>query len=575
MHDAPRISVSSTSTRANRTGSWKYIRPQYSDGVAPCNARCPTGVDVEGYMNLLRQGRTRAALDLLLRENPIPAITGRVCHHPCETACNRAQFDDAVAVHLVERELGDRVLAQAPPVLERTRPETVAIVGSGPAGLAAAWHLGRLGYGVTVFDECTEAGGMLRQGIPAYRLPRDVLDRQVEWFRRAGIEFRLGTRIAGDDGRRALAGFDAVFVATGAHRGRASGASGESGAGVLPGLEFLKAVNSGARPDIGRRVVVIGGGNTAIDCARTALRLGAEPLVLYRRTRQEMPAIAAEVDAAVREGVAFEFLAAPRSYLRDDGALKGIECDRMTMGEPDASGRRRPVIVEGGTFTIEADTVLTAIGEDIDRAALPDDMPVTNGSIVVDELGTTDLRRFWAGGDAAGTERTVSDALGSGKAAAVGIDRALRARAGDTLPLEDIASLRWSDGAISMSRWKGDDPVHRIDPRNAVVDFSALNTAHFRHVPRWTVPEPVHDTNGFDEVDAGLAPVDALEEARRCLNCGVCNQCELCLIFCPDAAITRRPDGAGFDIDLDYCKGCGVCAAECPRGAIVMTREGL
>jgi NADPH-dependent glutamate synthase beta subunit-like oxidoreductase len=575
----PFISVSRTSTLANRTGSWKYIRPQYRDGVAPCNARCPTGVDIEGYMNLLREERIAEAADLLLRENPMPAITGRVCHHPCETGCNRAQFDEPVAIHLVERELGDQVLAAAAPVLPRTRPERIAVIGSGPAGLACAYHLARLGYGVTVFDEAEEAGGMLRQGIPAYRLPREVLDRQIAWFRDAGIEIRCGARIEGDAGRALLAEYAAVFLGTGAHQGRPLGAPGEDGPGVLPGLEFLKAVNRGERPDIGRRVVVVGGGNTAMDCARTALRLGAKPVVVYRRTRQEMPAIPAEIEEALHEGIVFEFLANPRAFHQEKGRLVGVECERMVLGEPDASGRRRPVPSEHGAFSLPVDTVLTAIGEDAELDVLPGGVPVRSGSVVIDELGDTHAGGIWAGGDLAGVERTVSDALGSGKVAALGIDRALRAQAGEAQPpLEGIAELRWSGGNVSMSRWRGDDPVQRTEPSNALVGFDDLNTAHFEHASRHA-EHTADGENGraldFSEVNLGLQPMEALAEARRCFNCGVCNECELCLIFCPDVAITRQPDGRGFAIDLNYCKGCGVCAMECPRGAIVMTREGL
>ena len=571
--EPPRISVSSTSTRANRTGSWKYIRPQYSDGVAPCNARCPTGVDVEGYLNLLRQGRVADALDLLLRENPMPAITGRVCHHPCEASCNRAQLDEAVAVHLVERGLGDQVLAMTPPVMPRTQTERVAVVGSGPAGLACAYHLAALGYGVTVFEEAAEAGGMLRQGIPAYRLPRDVLDRQIDWFRAAGIEIRCNARVAGADRDALLTGYDATFIGTGAHRGRPLGVPGEDGAGVLAGLDFLKAVNRGAWPDIGRRVVVVGGGNTAIDCARTALRLGATPIIVYRRTRDEMPAIAAEVDEAMREGIAFEFLAGPRAFRHAAGRLVAVECERMVLGEPDASGRRRPVPSQQAPFMIPADTVLTAIGEDAALDALPGSSGLElERALTIDELGATGTDGVWAGGDLAGTNRTVSDALGSGKAAAIGIDRALRARRGEAANRDAVAALRWSGGNVSMTRWRGDDPVRRTNARNEIVEFSALNRAHFPSVPRQR--EPAAETVGFVEVNLGVTAQQALAEARRCLNCGVCNECELCLIFCPDVAISRQDEG-GFAIDLDYCKGCGVCAMECPRGAIVMTREGL
>jgi 2-oxoacid:acceptor oxidoreductase delta subunit (pyruvate/2-ketoisovalerate family) len=574
-YSEPLVAVSRASTTQNRTGSWKYIRPLYRDAVAPCNHACPAGVDVEGYMNLLREGRIDDALQLLLRENPMPAITGRVCHHPCEAGCNRRGFDEAVAVHSVERALGDEALRRphpAPP--PRLHAERVAVAGAGPAGLSCAYHLTRLGYGVTVYDEAAEAGGLLRQGIPSYRLPRPVLDRQIERYESMGIEFRPGVRLEGDEAQTELEGYDAVFYATGAHRGKPMNVDGEDGPGIVAGLEFLKVVNRGGRPDIGHRVAIIGGGNTAMDCARTALRLGAEPVVVYRRTRAEMPAIPQEVEEAIREGVEFVFLAAPAGFRWEDGRLVAMHVTRMELGEPDESGRRRPVPIEDGGYTIPVDTVLTAIGEDAELETLPAWLPREWGAVRVDEWGEAGGGAVFAGGDLAGAERTVADAIGSGKRAAMGIDRHLRQRAGERPSTDDLASIRWgSDGQVSMSRWRDDDPVRRTNPTNEVVDVEALQLAHFERVPRheeeWRV-----DWAGFGEVNLGLDMDQAVAEARRCFNCGVCNDCELCLIFCPDVAISRR-EGGGFEIDLSYCKGCGLCAEECPRGAIVMTREGL
>ncbi len=574
---APLISISSASTRENRTGSWKYIRPMYRDGVAPCNQACPAGVDVEGYMNLLRQDRVEEALDLLLRENPMPAVTGRVCHHPCEIGCNRRDFDEAVAVHAVERALGDAILARPlPEPAERTRRENVAVVGAGPAGLAAAHHLARLGYGVVVYDEAREAGGMLRQGIPAYRLPRDILDRQLARIQALGVELRLGVRLDGPGVAGELSGYDAVFFATGAHRGKPLGVPGEDGPGIIAGLQFLKAVNRGERPEIGARVAVIGGGNTAIDCARTALRLGSTPIVVYRRTRNEMPAIPQEVDEAMREGIEFVFLAAPASFDHQKGKLVRMHVTRMALGDADASGRRRPVPIEDDGFSIPVDTVLSAIGEDAELDLLPEGVARGRGAVLVDAwggAGGTVNATFFAGGDLAGGDRTVADALGSGKRAAMGIDRYLRERTGDLAGAPEMDALRWGKGTPSMSRWRGDDPVRRTNPTNDVVDVEALQLAHYahaeRHEDRWR-QGPID----FREVNLGLALDAAVAEAKRCLNCAVCNDCEVCLVFCPDAAITRKPEG-GFEIDLDYCKGCGICAEECPRGAIVMTREGL
>ncbi|MFQ5843684.1 MAG: NAD(P)-binding protein [Planctomycetota bacterium] len=578
-HGVPPLAVSHTSTLANKTGSWKYIRPVYRDRVAPCNEGCPVGIDIEAYLNLLREGRTDEALDLLLRENPRPATTGRVCYHPCENVCNRRRFDGAVSIHAVERMLGDLALeAPLPEPAPRTRRETVAVVGSGPAGLACAYHLVRLGYRVTVFEAAGEPGGVLRLGIPGYRLPRDVLAGEIDRIRALGVEIRCNARVGSDPPWRGLDRFDAVFVATGVHRSRALGVEGEEAAGIRSGLRFLREVNDGGRPAIGRRVVVVGGGNTAMDCARTALRLGADPVVLYRRTRAEMPAVDEEVAEAEAEGISFRFLAAPVAVRAPEGRLAGLECVRMRLGAADDSGRRRPVPVEGSGFFLPAETVLTAIGEAPDFEGLPAGLKRDAWVVDIDDLGGTNRPGLFAGGDIVEQPHTVADALGSGKRAALGIDRSLRAAAGEPFGGDGTAALRYGRlGNVSITRWLRDDPVPRNGAVNEVVPFEDLNPDHFARVPRHPdLHLPVdHRRDGFDEANLGLSRETALDEARRCFNCGVCNRCELCLIFCPDVAISRRPDGTGFDIAYDYCKGCGVCNAECPRGAMAMTREGL
>ena len=569
----PPVAVSQTSTLVTRTGSWKSIRPVYHDRVAPCNQACPVGIDIEGYMNLLRESRVDDARDLLLAENPMPAVTGRVCHHPCENACNRRFFDGAVSIHAVERMIGalphDGV-RHVPPV---ARTERVAVVGSGPAGLACAYHLARFGYPVTVFEAAAQAGGMLRLGIPEYRLPRAILDRDIARIEAQGVTIRCGTHVGIDPAWRALlAEFKAVCVATGAHTSRALGVKGENIAGVLPGLVFLRQINGGARPNLGRHVVVVGGGNTAMDCARSALRLGASVTVAYRRTRDEMPAIHEEVEEAQREGAQLTFLANPVEIAETNGRVSGMVCERMALGEPDASGRRRPMPT-GEHFTIAADTVLTAIGELSYLEGFPEDVTREGSGLPVDALGQTSRASLFAGGDVTDLERTVADALGAGKRAAIGIDRHLRTVAGDGHNDGDTDTLRFGGGNVSALRWTQRDPVHRVAPLNSVVDFSDLNVNHFARAARH---DDAHVAAGtarrFDEVNSGLTSAQAIDEAHRCLNCGVCTQCDVCLIFCPDAAISHGADGS-YDIALDYCKGCGICVAECPRGAITMTRD--
>lgn len=569
------MAVSLTSTLDNPTGSWRFRRPVHQDVVAPCNALCPAGVDIEGYMNLLREGRVSEAADLILRENPIPAVTGRVCDHPCEGGCNRRFLDEGVSIHSVERALGDRILARRPPwETEAVRRERVAVVGSGPAGLACAYHLTREGYGVTIFEAAEEAGGMLRLGIPEYRLPRRVLDLQIAWLRALGVEIITDARVGRDVRWSELGGFEAVFLAPGAHRERQLGIENEGVVGVQSGLAFLEAVNGGRAPGVGRRVVVVGGGNTAMDCARTALRLGSRVTVLYRRTRAEMPAIDQEVEEAEREGVRFIFLASPVRVATRDGRVTAVECARMKLGEPDESGRRRPVPGDEPPFNVPADTILTAIGEVAALDFLPPEIR-GSGELRADDFGSTCVPGIFGGGDAAGHERTVAHALGAGKRAAIGIDRYLRTLRGDPLPDLSPAELRWGgEGNMSMSRWRGDDPVARTNAANRVVERDRLNLDHFERVPRHherSVGQPT--TGGFREVNEGLPWRVALDEARRCFNCGVCNECELCRVFCPDEAVHPSPSGHGFVVDLDYCKGCGICVTECPRGAMTMIEE--
>jgi len=571
------VAVSSTTTLVTKTGSWKYIRPIYQDRVAPCIEGCPVGIDIEGYLNLMREDRLDDACDLLVRENPMPAVTGRVCHHPCEVACNRGSFDDAVAVHAIERMLGDRVLEMPVKRPARTSCASVGIVGSGPAGLACAYHAARLGYAVTVFEAAPEPGGMLRAGIPEYRLPRAVLDRQIAWLRAHGITIECGVRVGRDLPWWSILGsFDAVFLAFGAQESKALGVPGEGLAGVESGLAFLKKVNAGARPSLGQRAVVVGGGNTAMDCARTALRLGAEATVLYRRTRAEMPAIAGEVDEAEREGVTFVFLAAPLRLVSSNGRVNGIECQRMELGPPDASGRRAPVAVEGARFAVPADTVLSAIGETVDLESVPGDLERVSAGLLTGEYGETTRAAVFAGGDMVRQPRTVADALGAGKRAAIGIDQYLRMITGRPLEGPGTADLRFgSHGNLSMTRWRGDDPVSRTSALNQVVPLDDLNTRHYVRAPRKGDGRLglAESRQSFREVNLGLSPDAALDEARRCFNCGVCNRCDVCLVFCPDAAISHA-NGA-YAVATEYCKGCGVCAEECPRGAISMTREGL
>jgi NADPH-dependent glutamate synthase beta subunit-like oxidoreductase/Pyruvate/2-oxoacid:ferredoxin oxidoreductase delta subunit len=600
-HGVPPIAVSTTSTLANRTGSWKYVQPLYQDRGAPCNAACPVGIDIEGCMNLLRQDQVAEAHDLMLRENPMPAVTGRLCNHPCEAACNRVGFDGAVNIHAVERALGDLTAEVKAPPPPPARTQRVAVVGSGPAGLACAYHLARLGYPVTVFEGDVEPGGWLRW-IPEFRLPREVLVREVERIRAAGVDIRCGVNLGHNFDWKQLESYDAVFLATGACRTPAVEIGGHDVPDVRPGLDFLHGLRSSERRQVGRRAVVVGGTDTAVDCARAALRLGAEAVVLYPGKREAMPANAIAVEEAIREGVRFEFLVSPvglqtSEHANDEPALEairsmfvegdgeraktrltGVVCVKM-QSVADGEGGERAVPVQGSQFFLSADTLLTALGTETDVACLPADITRKGYVIKVDAFGHTSRTGTFAGGDVTGEPRTVAHALGSGKRAAIGIDHYLRGRAGETIAPLDAQALRFGGtGSMSITRWRRDDPVPRTNEANELVPFEDLNMAHFAKVPALADRiRPIEESRtSFGESNLGLTAEEALAEAKRCFNCGVCNMCGVCMVFCPDVAIKPHSgDRHGYSLSYKYCKGCGVCVEECPRGAMIMTREGL
>jgi NADPH-dependent glutamate synthase beta subunit-like oxidoreductase len=414
---------------------------------------------------------------------------------------------------------------------------------------------------------------MLRVGIPAYRLPRKILDAQIERIAALGVNIRCSARVGRDVTWAKLThDYAAIFIATGAHISRPSGLSLPNSEALCSGLEFLRRVNRGERPRTGRRVIVIGGGNTAIDCARTAFRLGASVTVVYRRTRAEMPAIAQEIEEAELEGIRFEFLAAPTALRASTSGVE-LTCSRMCLGEPDASGRRKPVPAGEPPFTFEVDTIITAIGEDAELTILPEE--ITNGeSPITDEWGCSRIANIFLGGDVANETRTVASALGAGKRAAVGIDKYLRSCRGIGFAADLFEQLSLGgEGAVSMTRWTGTDPVKRVAPWNDVVGFEDINLNHFARAQRLQEKHS-HRMTIDAEVNLGMTAETALREAARCFECGVCNDCEICLIYCGDVAIVRSQNGGHFDIRLDYCKGCGICAAECPRGAIVMVPAG-
>lgn len=541
------MAVSLRSTRELPTANWRTFRPSFLTRPSPCNLDCPAGTDVRTFLALAADGDVEAAWQTIIRHNPLPAICGRVCYHPCEQDCNRLALDEAVAIHAIERAIGDaaRHFRFEPEATVLAPARRVGVIGAGPAGLSCAYHLARRGHRVTVMDAMAEPGGMLRYGIPAYHLPRFVLDAEVERLRRMGVRLVGHARIGVNVGPEDLGEYAALFMAVGAQRSRRANVPGEELRGVRSGLGFLREVNANGTATLAGRVLIIGGGNTALDAARVALRLGAEPTIVYRRTREDMPAHPDEIAQAQAEGIEFVFSAAPIRFLARGGRVVGAELQRMRPGAPDATGRPRPEPIPGSTFELAADHVLTAVGEEADVEALSAFVDATGGRLRADGWGRTERPPIFAGGDAATGAGTVVAAIGSGRLAAEAIDAYLNGR----------------------------DPVE--DGRAARVGRQDLNLHYFRPASRIhpALLRRERAVRTFSEVVSGLSWEQAVAEARRCMSCGACTTCDNCLVFCPDAAVRRNPETGLYDVDLGHCKGCGICAAECPRGAIVLVPE--
>ena len=541
------MAVSLKSTRELPTGTWRTFRPRYETRSSPCNLDCPAGTDVQAFLSLAADGDVEGAWRKIREHNPLPAVCGRVCYHPCENHCSRVTLDSPISVHAVERAIAEearrlRLVPESARVV--IPPRLIAVVGSGPAGLSCAYHLARHGYGLTVFDAMPRPGGMLRYGIPAYRLPRAVLDAEIALLHQMGVNFVCNTRIGHEIGD--LGSFDAVFLATGLWRSKAIGVPGQDLPGVRSGLDFLREVNGQKAEPVAGPVIVVGGGNTALDAARAALRMGGEPIIVYRRAREDMPAHPDEIAQAEAEGIPLIVHAAPMRVVERDGRVGAVEVQRMRPGEPDASGRRRPEPIPGDTFTLPAALVLTAIGEELDHAGVDSLLDVRNGKFLADTWGRTGARAIFAGGDAATGAGTVVEAIGSGRRAAEAITAFFEER----------------------------DPV--AEGRATRVEVGDLNLFYFGRSPRAAQP---HRSLGaglaFDEVVGGLSWEDARTEAARCFTCGTCTHCDNCLTFCPDGAITRDTVTGGYTVDYSHCKGCGLCASECPRGALTLVPEDL
>ncbi len=536
------ITLDVGSSLANKTGNWRTERAVYVDRLPPCNHACPAGENIQQWLYDAEEGGEgyERAWRQIMEDNPFPAIMGRVCYHPCETSCNRAELDEAVGINSVERFLGDEAIKRGWKVDVRAEPsgKRVLVVGAGPSGLSAAYHLTRLGHGVTVYDAGPKAGGMMRFGIPKYRLPRDVLDAEIQRILDLGVGLELDRKVTNVLEAMQEGSFDAVFLAVGAHIGKRAYIPAGSAAHILDAVSLLHSMEGEEKPMLGRRVVVYGGGNTAIDAARTAKRLGAEEaIVVYRRTRERMPAHDLEVEEAEAEGVLMKWLS---TIKRADGGKLTVE--KMELDE---TGFPQPT---GELEELEADSLVLALGQETDLSLL-DGVPgleVEDGVVKVGPDMMTGYPGIFAGGDMVPAERTVTVGAGHGKKAARHVDAWLRGGA------------------------------YRPPPKHELASFDLLNTWYYSDASRTVQPqlELARRQSTFEEVVGGLDESTALYEARRCLSCGNCFSCDNCFGVCPDNAVIKLGEpGERYAIDYDFCKGCGLCVAECPSGAIEMVPE--
>ena len=550
-------------TEGNKTGSWRFLRPRYDEKTAPCGAACPAGEDIGRIEMLTARGLFEEAWETILKENPFPAVCGRVCFHPCEKKCNRREFDEGIGIHIIERFLGDTaVRGGLKPTLARleSKDRKIAVVGAGPAGLSAACFLTRLGYGCDVFESSPESGGALRYGGPAYRLPVAVLKAEIERICGEGFDLYCGKPVTKGFVEEIKGEYAGVFLDCGRSRGVGPPIAGEEAGGVEDGLEFLLKASRGEAPSfLNGQVAVTGGGNTAVHAARTVLRLGGRPVLICERGREDMEASEDEIGMALEEGVQLLESWAPLRIERQGGEYLLIL--------QQAGG------VDGAQTTLELRVagVIKAAGFEAAEEWRNPPAARAGGVRLTNSVLVQGSPVFVYGGELVSQIKSVAHEVASGKEGAIALDILLQ-RGPDSV-LEGLEACRVGNGAaLSME-------VYMQGPRCArnrhVVAFSEINTDHFQFAPRVAQPRLLKEerAKSFAEIDPRISAGLAIKEAQRCFNCGLCNQCDNCRLYCPDLAVVCEDGSGGRRIDYDYCKGCGICVVECPRNAMSLEKD--
>jgi len=564
------ISRSNISTEINKTGTWRFVRPKYHEKTAPCSAACPAGEDIARIEMLSNQGRYQDAIATILIENPFPAVCGRVCFHPCETACNRGGFDDPVAIHALERFIGDIAIRDDLTLKLKKFPvngKNVCIVGAGPSGLAAGYFLSQLGYSCDIYEARSEPGGVLRWGIPRYRLPDAVVKSEIERIKKTGVKIICNTPMTQNLLQDVKDRYHAIFIGCGHGRSLKMNIPGETMA--FDGLEFLNRLRNGKAVSPNGTAAVIGGGNTAIDVARSLVRLGSTTTLVYRRRKQDMPAFKDEVEMAEKEGVRIMELYSPLEINEDNGEYV-LSLQRMkTSGMETDRGQAR-VIPEGqNTHHLRVQKIIVAIGAE---PSSPWQLPLHKNAetLYLSHCSfTASDPPLLFGGDLTNTIKSVTDAVASGKQAAMALD--IFFKQGRHAITDRLNSCLVGNGpALSMECYTGGN---RLARNSHIVSHDDINLDYFSQTFRVESKSIAIDKrmNSFDEIEATFTIKQVMEETRRCFNCGICNACDNCRIFCPEIAVILQ--GSERKINLDYCKGCGICVFECPRSAMDLEEE--